>query len=668
MPNRSPVPAQSPRRGERGVIAADTDPYITWGRLTGFSDYAHKSAPLINGRSALPVAVQLRPGNTPRQISGLNVPRAYRGAEFAGTYATGVVLLDDLERVTSQVVRLKLGMGLVPDACEPAAIVRNFDAGSLPKAVSNESSDAVVIGIIDHSIAFANRAFRHPETGHTRMFAFWDQSPAPEDSTIRRSGFGYGRAFDANAIRRFVRKWPDDLRLYRMIGYRPCYGRIGHGTHVLDLAAGWPLWPAPKEYLPRAEHSDPPAPDAASKAPIVAVQLPWLPSKDTSGASFCVNVLDALHFIRLNAIRAVGGKALPNIIINLSDGAYAGPHDGSSMLEAAIDDFLQRSGRKIKLVVAAGNAFEEKLHASAALSPRQRITLNWQVPPDDFTGSFLEIWFEGEPEGVQVELHPPIDVGPPARVDSTTTIQTAALTVGGVPVAGAFYVRNSPNASGRSMVLLALAPTRPERCLGRPPAPHGVWKVTVSAGRSGVRFDATIQRDNPALGDFGPRRQSVFIDDPWHSQIAAGGQRIINGRKTLNNTATGRLTTVVGGVYRKGSSPSDEEMSTAAPGNRRPAARSRVVRYSSSGPGSGADGSRVGPDESAISDDSPVLHGRIASGTRSGTTFRMNGTSVAAPIVARRKANEATLMPTTAPINRPTDEDSLRHGRRRVTD
>jgi hypothetical protein len=84
---------------------------------------------------------------------------------------------------------------------------------------------------------------------------------------------------------------------------------------------------------------------------------------------------------------------------------------------------------------------------------------------------------------------------------------------------------------------------------------------------------------------------------------------------------------VVGGRYRRG----------RIFGGCDPTAMSAVARYSSRGPGRA--GAVPGPDLVAPSDDSPVQHGLLAAANRSGAKFRLDGTSVAAPLVARRVAN-----------------------------
>ncbi len=70
----------------------------------------------------------------------------------------------------------------------------------------------------------------------------------------------------------------------------------------------------------------------------------------------------------------------------------------------------------------------------------------------------------------------------------------------------------------------------------------------------------------------------------------------------------------------------------------------RAAKYSAGGPVTKKVGSstltRAGPNALAVSDDSVVHAGVLAAGTRSGSVVAMNGTSVAAPLVARWIASE----------------------------
>ena len=97
---------------------------------------------------------------------------------------------------------------------------------------------------------------------------------------------------------------------------------------------------------------------------------------------------------------------------------------------------------------------------------------------------------------------------------------------------------------------------------------------------------------------------------------------------TLNNIATGPAGIVVGGYIGTGQDWPDPA---------KPDRRDLQARYSSRGSLPGSAERKV--DVIALSDERLGLPGILASGTRSGTLVRMNGTSVAAPQVARALYN-----------------------------
>jgi hypothetical protein len=364
--------------------------------------------------------------------------------------------------------------------------------------------------------------------------------------------------------------------LYRALEYAPCAGRAAHGTHVMDIAAG------------------------GMPGPIIAVQLPWKPFKDTSGSSLGVHILDGLHYI-LGAV----GKVRP-VVVTISDGAYAGPQHGASLLECAIDD-LKHEYKNLTIVIAAGNGREQKLHGSFEGTTTKARSLFWRVLPDVKTDSFMEIWCD-EAQDSRIEITSPQGLRTTVSLGQNTyLLNNKRSVVGGV------YTSNNAQSNGtpRALFLLALAQTSTVRSK-RAPAPYGVWQVKVSTSRG---FDAYIQRNNPALGEPRPRRQSYFLDDRLNPVY-------VTGEGTLNNIATGEFPIVVGGKYQRGTW---FEPTTGT--------RTNEARYSSHGPG--RKGTVPGPTHLFRSDDSPVLRGILAAGVRSGTKVRMDGTSVAAPGFAR---------------------------------
>jgi hypothetical protein len=196
------------------------------------------------------------------------------------------------------------------------------------------------------------------------------------------------------------------------------------------------------------------------------------------------------------------------------------------------------------------------------------------------------------------------------------------------------FSRNAVNSQGRAMVHIALAPTVHHQ------APHGIFNIALAHTFNGsISFNAYAERDNPALGDKGPRRQSHFI----HSQYPKTGvaqqpcvddsdnPSPIKRMGALNNIATAAKVLVVGGYVEK---------------------TRQIAHYSACGPGRGKASLNAGVDVLAPSDATPLLKGVRSFASRSGTTFRMNGTSVAAPVVTRKVA---TLLRSATPASQVLD-------------
>ena len=591
-----------------------------WARVSDFGGYSGAPpAPTLDRAppvQCIPVAVELKPGASAQQrkeVAGyVQCQPVYDTGPNGDRFWTGWAQVDDLPTLSalSGLQGWRIGLENIP-----AKAGANAAAARLTR-VNDESTHALiappVIGIIDHGIAVAHAAFRSTrDPKKTRVLALWDQDPGrlassnPHGDWTAVPGMRYGGELTHTALQRLIDRVGREDLIYERLQYEPVQARFSHGTHVLDLAAGYPN---PLAVDPAAS-----AFEAASNAPILAVQLPYKPAKDSSGSALCVHILDALHYIERRAPKN------RRIVINLSDGAYGGAHDGQSMLERAIDDFL-RVRPHVTLVLAAGNAHESAGHARAAKLARDRsASFDWRVLPDDYTDSFLEVWFDRPCAKGTVAL----TLAPPDGLAAAVVEmgQTQTLLDGNGGVVGAVISQESgPDSAGRSMFLVAIAPTRPAD-RRKPRAPHGVWSVRVTNKSAvPVGVDAWIERDNPVVNESGPRRQSYFVD-------RLCSPRVVDGQGTLGNLAGSGEAIVVGGRYRRG----------RIFGGCDPAAMSAVARYSSRGPGRA--GAVPGPDLVAPSDDSPVQHGLLAAANRSGAKFRLDGTSVAAPLVARRIAN-----------------------------
>ena len=159
-------------------------------------------------------------------------------------------------------------------------------------------------------------------------------------------------------------------------------GGSGHGTHVAGIAAG------------RATSRW--GPGMAPEAGIVVV-IPNMMTEagDPQSLGYSVSHLDGLAFLRSVA---AGGTALLNeprpIAVNLSLGMNAGAHDGSTLLEAAVDA-MSGGGRDRGFVIvkSAGNERTHGGHASTRVF--QGLTdLEWESADLDRDVDYFEGWFD----------------------------------------------------------------------------------------------------------------------------------------------------------------------------------------------------------------------------------------------------------------------------------
>jgi hypothetical protein len=526
----------------------------------------------------------------------------------------------------------------------------------VPPGKHKHALTGLVVAVIDEGCAFANQAFRFrdPVSGdwRSRIAYFWDQGrenmPRPEEPWRKvkdfgeNFGYGYDMGLDEaplhkpgsagnpqvfNSVDLLLKDCTiggavDEAACYRLAGVADAYAsNAGHGTHVADVAAGSPN---PLAYLGIGSSSD----TVGQRGQLIVVCLPPQVVRDTSGASMSMFVLDALRYI-LNRVQ--DDPRATQLVVNLSYGALAGPHDGSTILERAVDDLLQ-TRKNTTVVLPAGNGYRSRCHAQVQLSDEHpEGTLRLNVRADDPTETFVELWWPREGKvAVEVAVKPSAGL----RSDWMSAPGWLLLTPEGwqpigkipvdEPVAAVLWLDAVVQTdTADRMVLLALGPstTPPDF---RPPAPHGVWEVSLRLAQGApagarVQVDAWVERDDASMGTIRSRSQSSFLGDGETSESQNGEleHSPVTRRGTLNSFAHGREPIVVGG------------------GRLRP---DELVDYSASGPGRNAI-RPGGPDLVAPCEESDAVRGLLAAGHRSGLPVRMNGTSVAAPLIARTVAN-----------------------------
>jgi hypothetical protein len=236
----------------------------------------------------------------------------------------------------------------------------------------------VLVGIIDFGCDYAHQNFID-KSGKTRLVKFWDQTASSNNNDLP-----YGRLHMPNDINKAIKT----SKPYETLGYSLSTG--AHGTHVMDIAAG------------NGRGSG--APGVAPAADLLFVQLstsniPW-DGPDVVGKNFgdSVNLVEAVRYIFDQA----GNKPC---VINISLGTNGGPHDGTTLVEKAIDGMLQEKPNRA-VVIAASNSHDDGIHASGNVSPYSTYDLSWLVDTNDFTENEMELWYKGSDQ-LSVEVIDP---------------------------------------------------------------------------------------------------------------------------------------------------------------------------------------------------------------------------------------------------------------------
>jgi hypothetical protein len=493
----------------------------------------------------------------------------------------------------------------------------------------------VVVGIIDDGIAFANQRFRTVVGGNlaSRVEYWWLQ-----DGVYQGQPLPFGRELNRAAINQLLVDCMhagvvDEGELYRRAGltdftrggHKSAAWREAHGTHVMDLACGYDQNDANPE---------------RSKRPIVCVQLPVRVTANTSGAHLLPYVHLALNYIlwRASQIQPPAGAGPLPVVVNLSYGIFAGPHDGTSPIERMIERLIALSaahGVELRVVLPAGNSYLERTHAQvscALLKKNNQVTLNWRAPPDCSRPSFLEIWLPWRSSGPRGPARLRVTVASPTGEIHTMSEGGGSSDWGPAgKIYGQIRFHYRPPPTDRGMFRLAIRATA-DLDPKRPLAPAGIWKVTLEdiALATNDVVDLWIQRDDSLYGYPIRGRQSYFdnrsyrrFDHEGRDEQKDDPHCPVRRASTINAIATGASPIVMGGFLRKEKQPAE---------------------YSSAGPISPARGVAAANSDGVTammaSEDSQVHGGVLGSGSMSGSVLAMDGTSVAAPRTARWVAGE----------------------------
>jgi subtilisin family serine protease len=572
----------------------DVDPYVRLAVALIETEDENHVALLGSDPFELELLLELKNGADYALRDELQVPDAYPpdARHVTATLALKGRAQSIRQRVADlrgRVKRLKIAARQQPRLVES---LRDMGADHPPlDTVSSAELDGrgSIIGIIDDGCAFAHRNFLKNQAVSqpvfkSRLLYLWDQTSTPKKKGgwVQPADFGYGWELGQDKLDAAIaaRVSPtgkiDERKIYEAIDYTAV--EVGsHGTHVMDIAAG-------------NGESVTASRGVAPAADIIFVQIPKTAIGNPADSVLSSYILDGIMYVFARA-RALKRPA----VVNISYGGYGGPHDGSSLVEQAIDELLAQDDRAV--VVSAGNGFSAQCHASGTIPAGKNYEpLTWIVGENDPTLNLLEIWYSDNAK-LEVALTAPngSSLGPIALGGAVSIRQDDGLVVGWV------FHRASESVSKSNHVVIALRPTdRNKNGTKVAPAPAGLWKVHLTnVGSAATEFHAWIERDDAGSRKAGIRLQSRFAEADS------------SPRCTLGSFATGKLAICVGAHN---------------------SATQEVCEYSACGPT--RDNSNLKPDVTAPGEEDVAGDGILSVNALSSQPTRMNGTSAAAPHVA----------------------------------
>jgi hypothetical protein len=629
-------------------------PYLRYAISTEFRDFApfgeksklfflvefrYRGPPTDFETAMKPFAIQIGPANDDSPFSTLRADKE--------------AVLDPaaFDSWNTHVKRVELSLPLSPTSTAP------FSRTNLTHRYVDQPPARLLIGMMDDGCPFAAAQFLKVAADGsiiTRVRGIWDQDDTRQPIAVNARSFGmtlldfqYGLEFWRNPATtdqigldewRRMHATPaggtDEDSCYADAQFTRLARQQSHGAHVMDVLVGrtpissriGPSYPGggdrrdPPSWTPGDPYTDP-----ACDADLVFVQFSENCIKDATGVWLKAYVIDGINYV----LSFADPNYTENVIINLSYGPTTGPHDGTAELEAALTELVRyydgvQHKPKLNIFLPAGNSYLTNEHfVWTASNQHTEIEWIWRLPPDNTVLSFVEIWMnDAVAHGVSVTLTSPSGQ---VHLVSANTVTGVILPIPG----GTTTQLLGPVVWGNDrMWLLEVGPTVAKP--GVVANEHGDWRIKVSQVAAGAKVDAYVARTDPNMGVTTGAKRSGFVDPVWertHSAAASltyvdgefdnAGSRI-SRLGTLNGIATGYDTPVhVAGGYIL----LDGRKST----------------YSSAGPSRNYPTSlRLGPDDVLPCDESYALQGMLAGGTRSGSVFRLIGTSTAAPQLARQ--------------------------------
>lgn len=656
------------------------DPYLVWAAQTGFRQFVD-----VNGKLAgdIDFLVELKAPYTPDvppswpTIAGAQqawVPDEYaaplpggharsrfitlrlpaQGQEPAAMVAPVLALIQ-----SPDVVRLQIGFPRPPRRANELGpgnpppttpIARPVALPVAPPITPPATPPKVLLALLDDACPFGLPALAAGPL-QTRVLALWDQTGGADGASGHPAGMGYGTQLLQADMNRLLTQHRDGARatdeeaLYLdSAAHQPAlHRRLSHASALLGLMAGaeagMPSHPRATAACvpPGTDAAEGPAPrriaDAASTAPLVVVQFPREQLGIAGARWMMVRALDGLRYIARASALLSGDATQPiPLVVNISRGSVIGGHDGTALLEQAMDEMML-AHHNLAIVLAAGNAHGTRRdpegtqpadrlasgrhahHRLAAQGGTARLGL--YLAPNKSIESQLEIWLRRisaqpdgrlQPDDIEVTVTPPAGTGLTPWIGGCPSVTLAPP--GADPMVGLFVLPLAAQSTQQSLVSLVVAATQTSRT--RVEAPAGLWELRiVNHSAHELQLNAWVERDI-LPGQARQQQAAQLVPLQGADAVCLGDEN------TFSNIATGLL------GFRAGA------LQAACDGSGHHA----LSPYTSE-----AASPATGPEFSAVADETELRGGIRVSGSTGGATVRMNGTSVAAPQAARWMAN-----------------------------
>lgn len=372
----------------------------------------------------------------------------------------------------------------VPVAADSASADAGFDA--LRRRAGDRweglTGRGVIIGVYDSGLDLEHGDFRGPD-GATRVLFAWDQTVAGSGpGALGPHVFDYGVECGAGVID---------------AGSCPMVDRVGHGTHVAGTAAG--DGSATGRGMPAFRFAG-----GAPGADLIVVK-----GADTQFKAD--RLVDGVAYIFERAA-ALGRPA----VVNISLSSQEGPHDGTTLLEQALDA-LSGPGRII--VSGSGNAGDHRntvplarngpFHAQGrAGGPAHglRVPAYEPIPGPANDAALLELWYDGA-DSLTVTVRSPRGDVVTAVTGDTAFVETAA---------GAVIIMNALDGpsplNGDHAALIAIVDAD-----GTVPPDTGRWAIEVAPAAIRAGGDYHLWLVGSTFGESG-----AFLEDGTTNRYLVG--------------------------------------------------------------------------------------------------------------------------------------------------